>query len=180
MFRYKYCVHFFLISYRLFPTPPSRIFSIFLASREQEGNNQYMSKIKERRLYDPIILGNGAAAFAAAIKADELGKSALMIQGGTIGGTCVNVVCVPSKRMLVAGEVIRNTFEHDLGRGAIARHNEKFDFSKILRSKDLIVRAFRKEKYEKVLRGLSNVDVIRGFAEFVSRNEVKVRPLDSG
>src|SRR5579884_3480043 len=139
-----------------------------------------MSKIKERRLYDLIILGNGAAAFAAAIKADELGKSALMIQGGTIGGTCVNVGCVPSKRMLVAGEVIRNTFEHDLGRGAIARHNEKFDFSKILRSKDQIVRAFRKEKYEKVLRGLSNVDVIRGFAEFVSRNEVKVRPLDSG
>jgi mercuric reductase len=137
-----------------------------------------MSKVKQRRRYDLIILGNGAAAFAAAIKADELGKSALMIQGGTIGGTCVNVGCVPSKRMLVAGEVIKNTFEHDLGRGAIARHNEKFDFSKILRSKDQIVRAFRKEKYERVLRGLSNVDVIRGFAEFVSRNEVKVRPLD--
>src|SRR5579884_3533909 len=46
MFRYKYCVHFFLISYRLFPTPPSRIFSIFLASREQEGNNQGKETIR--------------------------------------------------------------------------------------------------------------------------------------
>ena len=48
--------------------------------------------------YDLIILGGGAAAFSAAIRADRNGARALMIDGGTIGETCVNVGCVPSKR----------------------------------------------------------------------------------
>lgn len=53
--------------------------------------------------YNLIIFGNGAAAFAAAIKATELteGKaSILMVGNGPIGGTCVNVGCVPSKYLL--------------------------------------------------------------------------------
>ena len=54
--------------------------------------------------YDLVILGGGAAAFSAAIRADRNGASALMIDGGTIGGTCVNVGCVPSKRLLAVGD----------------------------------------------------------------------------
>lgn len=77
--------------------------------------------------YELIILGNGAAAFAAAIKSDELGKKTAMIKGGTLGGTCVNVGCVPSKRLLVSGEVIRNTRNHNLGENTIVQHNENFD-----------------------------------------------------
>src|SRR3989304_7508755 len=54
--------------------------------------------------YDLVSLGGGAAAFSAAIRADRNGASALMIDGGTIGGTCVNVGCVPSKRLLAVGD----------------------------------------------------------------------------
>ena len=47
--------------------------------------------------YDLIVLGSGSAAFGAAIKAVDLGAKVAMIERGTVGGTCVNVGCVPSK-----------------------------------------------------------------------------------
>ncbi len=100
--------------------------------------------------YELVILGNGAAAFAAAIKADELGKKTAMIKGGTVGGTCVNVGCVPSKRLLVSGEVIKNTRNHNLGKNAIAQHDEEFDFAKIMEFKRKLVENLRYEKYENV------------------------------
>jgi mercuric reductase len=125
--------------------------------------------------YDLVIIGNGAAAFAAAIKADELKKKAALIQGGTIGGTCVNVGCVPSKRLLVAGEVIKNSEEHDLGTRTVNHHVEKINFQNLIRSKDQMVAVLRKEKYEDVLKGLSeNVHVYNGRGVFVSKDQVKI------
>ena len=55
--------------------------------------------------FDLIIIGGGSAAFSAAIKAESLGLSTLMVNGGLdFGGTCVNVGCVPSKNLIRAGE----------------------------------------------------------------------------
>ena len=125
--------------------------------------------------YELIILGNGAAAFAAAIKADELGKKTAMVKGGAIGGTCVNVGCVPSKRLLISGEVIRNTRNHDLGENAIIQHDEEFDFKKIMEFKKKLVENLRYEKYEKVLGKLSNVKLYEGIASFVSESEIEVK-----
>jgi mercuric reductase len=125
--------------------------------------------------YDLVILGNGAAAFAAAIKADELKKKTALIQGGTIGGTCVNVGCVPSKRLLVAGEVVKNINEHNLGTGTISPHLERFNFQNLIKSKDQMVTVLRKEKYEDVLKGLSkNVHVYEGKGVFVSKDQVRI------
>ncbi|MBI2008441.1 FAD-dependent oxidoreductase, partial [Candidatus Amesbacteria bacterium] len=57
--------------------------------------------------FDLIIIGGGAGAFAAAIKADELGARTLMVNKGLpLGGTCVNVGCVPSKTLLWVGEIM--------------------------------------------------------------------------
>ncbi len=124
--------------------------------------------------YELVILGNGAAAFAAAIKADELGKKTAMIKGGTVGGTCVNVGCVPSKRLLVSGEVIKNTRNHNLGKNAIAQHDEEFDFVKIMEFKKKLVENLRYEKYENVLNKLKSVDLYEGIAGFISEKEVKI------
>ena len=55
--------------------------------------------------FDLIIIGGGSAAFSVAIKAESLGLSTLMVNGGLdFGGTCVNVGCVPSKNLIRAGE----------------------------------------------------------------------------
>lgn len=57
--------------------------------------------------YDLIVLGSGSAAFAAAIRARDLGRRVLLVEQGTIGGTCVNVGCVPSKSLLADSERTR-------------------------------------------------------------------------
>lgn len=50
--------------------------------------------------YDLVILGSGSTAFAAAIRAGELGKRVVMIEARTVGGTCVNRGCLPSKNLI--------------------------------------------------------------------------------
>ncbi len=55
--------------------------------------------------FDLVILGSGSAAFAAALKASDHDAKIAMVERGTIGGTCVNVGCVPSKNLLRAGEL---------------------------------------------------------------------------
>ena len=56
--------------------------------------------------YDLVILGSGSTAFAAAIHAQELGKTAVMTEGRTLGGTCVNRGCLPSKNLIEAARLI--------------------------------------------------------------------------
>src|SRR5262244_986385 len=54
--------------------------------------------------YDLAIIGSGGAGFAAAIAARRRDASVVMIERGTVGGTCVNTGCVPSKALLAAAE----------------------------------------------------------------------------
>src|SRR2546422_10076236 len=57
-------------------------------------------------VYDLLILGSGSTAFAAAIHAQDLGKTAVMTQGRTLGGTCVNRGCLPSKKLIEAARLV--------------------------------------------------------------------------
>src|SRR5260370_17487219 len=62
--------------------------------------------------YDRAIVGWGGAAFAAAIKARNHGRSVVMVERGTVGGTCVNTGCVPSKALLAAAEARHVALDH--------------------------------------------------------------------
>ena len=59
------------------------------------------ASLREGR-YDLVILGSGSTAFAAALRAAEMGKTALMTESRTVGGTCVNRGCLPSKNLMSA------------------------------------------------------------------------------
>jgi len=123
--------------------------------------------------FDLIIIGGGAGAFAAAIKADELGaKTALVNAGLPLGGTCVNVGCVPSKTLLWAGEIMHLAKHHDINGIDIAVTN--FDFQKVVEGELALVERLRVEKYEEVLKRLEHVTFIEGRAAFISSNEVEV------
>lgn len=122
--------------------------------------------------YDIIILGGGAAAFSAAIRADRNGAKALMIDGGTIGGTCVNVGCVPSKRLLAVGDQFFRVANHPFN-GLRLEDGWSADFRSIIRAKDRIVASLRKSKYADVLASLKGVEHVRGLAAFVGPHEVK-------
>ena len=123
-------------------------------------------------MFDLVILGSGSAAFAAAIKAADRGAKAAMIERSTLGGTCVNVGCVPSKNLLRAGE-LRYYDSHREFPG-IRPGRTTLEFSRIIEQKNQIVRGLRKEKYSDVLRSLPSTKLFRGNARFVSRTRVKV------
>src|SRR5437899_7728632 len=123
--------------------------------------------------HDLIILGGGAAAFGAAIRAAGNGAQALMIDGGTIGGTCVNVGCVPSKRLLAVGDQFFRVANRPF-QGLKLEDRWSADFRSIIRAKGRLVASLRKGKYEEVLASLRGVTHVRGRGVFVSPHEVKV------
>ncbi|AFU58900.1 mercuric reductase [Candidatus Nitrososphaera gargensis Ga9.2] len=122
--------------------------------------------------YDLIIIGGGAAAFSAAIKANAYGVKTAMIERGRLGGTCVNVGCVPSKNLLAAGEHLQSARKP--AHPAIKPCDADFDFTRIIHDKDKLVGNLRKQKYNDVLESLQYVQLIEGSAAFVSKNQVKV------
>ena len=127
--------------------------------------------------YDFIILGQGSAAFAAAIKANYLGIKTAMVggnatKGTVIGGTCVNVGCMPSKNLIT----VANTFYHAINNSfkGIKYEKGKLNFKEIIAQKNAMVEKFRKEKYADVVKELKNVAYINGKGSFISKNQVKV------
>ena len=123
--------------------------------------------------FDLIIIWGGAGAFAAAIRANEHKANTAMINTGLpLGGTCVNVGCVPSKRLLRVGEIMHLALNH--GFPGLEMDVKKFDFPTFIKDELDLVFRLRKEKYEKVLRGLETVGFIEGHARFISKNEVAV------
>src|SRR5574341_548315 len=123
--------------------------------------------------YDLMIIGGGAGAFAAAIKADELNASAALINDGLpLGGTCVNVGCVPSKTLLRAAEIIWEAQHHAFSGMELAL--KRFDFSEMIREELRLVEELRREKYEDVLASLPRVTHIPGRARFLDPYTIDV------
>jgi mercuric reductase len=121
--------------------------------------------------YDLVIIGSGSAAFAAAIRARDLGARVLMVEAGTLGGTCVNVGCVPSKFLLRAAEVYHRARHH--GYAGIPTQAGPVDWSALVRQKDELVRALRKEKYADLVE-LYGWELVQGRAQFVDAETLAV------
>lgn len=123
--------------------------------------------------FDLVIIGGGAGAFAAAIRANELrAKTALINAGLPLGGTCVNVGCVPSKTLLWAGEILHTAKHHNIP--GIELEVKKFDFQQVVKDELALVERLRQDKYERVLKNLEQVTFIEGKAAFVSAAEIEV------
>lgn len=95
--------------------------------------------------YDLAIVGSGGGAFAAAIRAVDAGARVVMIERGTIGGTCVNVGCVPSKTLLRAAETYHRAGHHPFE--GIETKAGAADYGTLVAQKDELVEGLRKEKY---------------------------------
>ena len=123
--------------------------------------------------YDVIIIGGGSAAFSAAIKAESLGLSTLMVNGGLdFGGTCVNVGCVPSKNLIRAAETVYHA-NHSNFR-SIKPLGAKIDFKQLIKDKKELVSALQQQKYMDVVSDFNNLTMLKGWAEFVDSKTIIV------
>ncbi len=122
--------------------------------------------------FDMVILGSGSAAFAAAIKASSLGAKVAITEHDTIGGTCVNRGCIPSKNLIRAAEVYHDSiYSGYLGLDCKGR---KADFELLIKDKDSLVEKLRNKKYIGIADGDPNISIMNGRSEFISSGEVKV------
>jgi len=111
------------------------------------------------------IIGSGSGAFAAAIRAVERGAHVTMIEQGTLGGTCVNVGCVPSKIMLRAAETAhtRATSPFD---GGIEARTPAIDRRALVQQQQARVDELRQSKYQAILDAHDEIELVRGQARF--------------
>jgi mercuric reductase len=122
--------------------------------------------------YDLMIIGGGSAAFAGAIKAAELGAKVAIIEAGAIGGTCVNVGCVPSKTLIRAAEnCYKCTYQNFEGLTACPPPS---DWQQIVRMKDELVAELRKEKYINVAKAYPNISIIQGEARLTGERSLSL------
>jgi mercuric reductase len=116
---------------------------------------------QENSHYDLAVIGAGSAGFSAAITAAEQGAKVALIGHGTIGGTCVNIGCIPSKTMIRAAEALH-------GAGAAGRfpglagEAKVTDWERLVTAKDDLVTTLRQKKYIDLLPEYPGLTYIEG------------------
>lgn len=129
----------------------------------------------QRQKFDIAIIGGGPGGYVAAIKAAQEGKKVCLIEKGSMGGSCLNVGCIPTKTLLANAHLV-HALKHaeDFG---ITLGSVSFDYAKMKSRKDGVV-----EKIRKSLEGLlaaNGITILRGIGEFMSPREIKVRGTDN-
>ncbi len=130
-----------------------------------------MTASPEDHDFDLIIIGSGSAGFAAAIEARQAGARVLMVERDIIGGTCVNIGCVPSKTLIRAAE-LHHSAQHNPFAG-LHTGAEPPDLARLVTDKDELVSSLRKKKYEDLLAEYG-IDFMAGEAHFVDERRVAV------
>ena len=123
------------------------------------------------------VIGSGGGAMAAALKSAERGARVTLIERGTIGGTCVNVGCVPSKIMIRAAHVahMRRASPFDEG---IAAVEPSIHRPRLLAQQQARVDELRHAKYEGILEDNPAITVLQGEARFTDANTLTVTGTD--
>lgn len=97
------------------------------------------------KAYDLAVIGAGSAGFSAAITAAEQGAQVALIGQGTIGGTCVNIGCVPSKALIRATESLHHAGAASRFAG-IRAEGRLTDWTALIAQKDELVAGLRQAK----------------------------------
>jgi len=138
------------------------IFGPSLAGLEAvEGQGSARPVRSNGRWHDIVVIGAGSAGFSAAITAAEQGANVALIGHGTLGGTCVNVGCVPSKTLIRAAESV-----HQAGAAArfagIRAEGRVTDWAALVAQKDELVAGLRQAKYADLLPAYNGIAYLEG------------------
>ena len=146
-----------------------KVISIEDGKREESGFDALIgSKAHE---YDLVVIGSGSAAFSAAIHASESGHKVALVESNVVGGTCVNVGCVPSKAMLAPADLFHRAAHHPFS--GIDTAASGFDLAKMVDSKAALVDQLRQEKYLDLAASYA-FPILRGRAEFSDAETLEV------
>lgn len=127
--------------------------------------------------FDTVVIGSGPGGYVAAVRAAQLGqKTAIIEKRATLGGTCLNVGCIPSKALLDSSEAYHQTL-HKLSDHGVSVSDVKLDLKKLLARKDKVV----KEVCDGVdyLMKKNKIERFLGFGSLKSANEIEISS-DSG
>lgn len=125
------------------------------------------------------VIGSGGAAMAAALKAVELGARVTLIERGILGGTCVNIGCVPSKIFIRAAHMA-HLRRHSPFDGGIEAAMPRIDRGALLHQQQTRVDELRHAKYENIVNGNPAITVLHGTARFRCRDSLIVALNDGG
>src|SRR5688572_16819628 len=123
-------------------------------------------------MYDLIVIGSGPGGYVAAIRAAQLGmKTAIIERYSTLGGTCLNVGCIPSKALLDSSEHYHQ-LQHTFKEHGIVAQNVALDLSQMIRRKDDVV----KQTCDgvKFLMKKNKIDVYHGHGSFNDSTHVRI------
>ena len=119
-----------------------------------------------------VIIGSGSASFAAALRAAEEGATVTIVEAGVVGGTCVNVGCVPSKILIRAAQVAHQQAHHPFH--AIDKRTPRIDRAALLLQQQSRVEELRYAKYEAILETNASITLVRGRARFIDAHTIEV------
>lgn len=122
--------------------------------------------------YDLVILGSGSTAFAAALAAQEMGKTAVMTEERVIGGTCVNRGCLPSKNLIEAAKLVFDARNPRYPGLEACGPGLKVNFAEVIAQKDEVIRTYREKKYDSLVGGQFSIE--EGRSRFLDANTVEV------
>lgn len=145
----------------------------------------YRAVVRERRVLDGeelpseegesvdvLVVGGGSAGFAAAIRAAELGAQVVLVEKGVMGGTCVNVGCVPSKALIRAVEAYHSAAAQRFE--GISTAAGSLHWHRVVAQKDELVAELRRAKYAEVLASYPEVRYVQGQARLAADGSVRV------
>ncbi|CAN5190519.1 mercury(II) reductase [soil metagenome] len=125
-----------------------------------------------------LIMGGGSAAFAAAIRAAELDARVTMVERATMGGTCVNVGCVPSKTLIKAADIHHLRRHHSFE--GVPSSNGRIDLARLVAQKDELVERLRRTRYKDVLAAYPSIEYVAGDARLTGPRTAVVDRVAGG
>ena len=127
-------------------------------------------------MYDVIVIGSGPGGYVAAIRCAQLGmKTALVEKYDTLGGTCLNVGCIPSKALLDSSEHFHNA-AHTFDKHGIDLIDLKVNLDQMMKRKNEVIS--QTCDGVKFLMDKNKIDVLHGLGSFIDKNTVQVTGKD--
>ena len=130
-----------------------------------------MAPLKIAKHFQYLVLGGGSGGIASARRAAEFGVSVGLIEKNALGGTCVNVGCVPKKIMFQAASHMEE-FQDQRDYGLKIVNNDAFDWKDVKMRRDAYIQRLNEIYFNNLKK--SNVELIRGQGAFVDKDKIAV------